>query len=247
LVIYCQTFSVSAAHDCAAYCTPCRPLIRAFSGWILSPPPTPFSFSCPFRTAVPAGSASARRTPCPLFPILPFLRLTPERDSSCRLSRLSLYSYCSAIPTPPPAAPIVHTSLPNPSRPTLEASGAYPLDPAARRAHSGASRCSPPLRTAGASLRPLHPAARLALSFTALPQPALHSSWSHSTDSAALGPTPPLCATFLRSTAPQITHPPLTAPQSAPCFADRSRPPDPPFRFATLTRRPAPHSSQKRL
>ena len=36
LVICCQTFSVSAAHDC----TPCRPLMRAFSGWIRSPPPT---------------------------------------------------------------------------------------------------------------------------------------------------------------------------------------------------------------
>jgi hypothetical protein len=36
LVIYCQTTSVSAAHatHCATYCTPCRPLIRAFSGWM---------------------------------------------------------------------------------------------------------------------------------------------------------------------------------------------------------------------
>ena len=25
---------------CATYCTPCRPLIRAFSGWIRTPPPT---------------------------------------------------------------------------------------------------------------------------------------------------------------------------------------------------------------
>ena len=42
LVIYCQTSSVSAAHatHCATYCTPCRPLLRAFSGWILTPPPT---------------------------------------------------------------------------------------------------------------------------------------------------------------------------------------------------------------
>jgi len=32
LVIYCQTTSVSAAHatHCATYCTPCRPLLRAF-------------------------------------------------------------------------------------------------------------------------------------------------------------------------------------------------------------------------
>ena len=38
LVIYCQTTSVSAAHatHCVTYCTPCRPLIRAFSGRIRS-------------------------------------------------------------------------------------------------------------------------------------------------------------------------------------------------------------------
>ena len=42
LVIHCQTTGVSAAHatHCATYCTPCRPLIRAFSGWIQTPPPT---------------------------------------------------------------------------------------------------------------------------------------------------------------------------------------------------------------
>ena len=45
LVIYCQKISVSAAQDCATYYTPCRPLIRAFSGWILIPPPT----HCPTR------------------------------------------------------------------------------------------------------------------------------------------------------------------------------------------------------
>ena len=34
--MYCQTSSVSSAHatHCATYCTPCRPLIRALSGWI---------------------------------------------------------------------------------------------------------------------------------------------------------------------------------------------------------------------
>ena len=43
LLIYCKTTSVSATHatHCATYCTPCRPLIRAFSGWIRTPPPTP--------------------------------------------------------------------------------------------------------------------------------------------------------------------------------------------------------------
>ena len=42
MVIYCQTTGASAAHatHCATYCTPCRPLIRAFSGWIRTPPPT---------------------------------------------------------------------------------------------------------------------------------------------------------------------------------------------------------------
>ena len=42
LVIYCQTNGDSAAHatQCATYCTPCRPLIRAFSGRIRNPPPT---------------------------------------------------------------------------------------------------------------------------------------------------------------------------------------------------------------
>ena len=46
LVIYCQTTGVSAAHatHCATYCTPCRPLIRAFSGWIRTPPPTGVSY-----------------------------------------------------------------------------------------------------------------------------------------------------------------------------------------------------------
>jgi hypothetical protein len=40
-VIYCRTTSVSVARatHCASYCTPCRPLIRAFSGWIRTPPP----------------------------------------------------------------------------------------------------------------------------------------------------------------------------------------------------------------
>ena len=42
LVIYCQTTGVIAAHatHCATYCTPCRPLIPAFSGRIRTPPPT---------------------------------------------------------------------------------------------------------------------------------------------------------------------------------------------------------------
>jgi len=45
-VIHFQTSRVSAAHAThrATYCTPCRPLTRAFSGWIRTPPPT-----CPAR------------------------------------------------------------------------------------------------------------------------------------------------------------------------------------------------------
>ena len=42
LVIYCLPTGVSAAHatHCATYCTPCRPLVREFPGWIRTPPPT---------------------------------------------------------------------------------------------------------------------------------------------------------------------------------------------------------------
>ena len=47
LVIYCQRTGVRAAHaaHCATYCTLYRPLIRAFSGWIRTPPPTFGSYS----------------------------------------------------------------------------------------------------------------------------------------------------------------------------------------------------------
>ncbi|KAJ1489778.1 hypothetical protein T484DRAFT_1614700 [Baffinella frigidus] len=47
--MYCQTISVSAAHAThrATYCTPCRPLTRAFSGWIPTPPPTNLSTPTP--------------------------------------------------------------------------------------------------------------------------------------------------------------------------------------------------------
>jgi len=50
LVCYCRTTSASTAPrtsrrmccptHCASYCAPCQPLLRAFSGWIRSPPPT---------------------------------------------------------------------------------------------------------------------------------------------------------------------------------------------------------------
>ena len=50
LVFYCRTTSASTATctskrtccptHCARYCAPCEPLLRAFSEWIRSPPPT---------------------------------------------------------------------------------------------------------------------------------------------------------------------------------------------------------------
>jgi len=50
LVFYCRTASASTAPctsrrmcyptHCANYCAPCQPLLRAFSGWVRSPPPT---------------------------------------------------------------------------------------------------------------------------------------------------------------------------------------------------------------
>jgi len=50
LVFYCRIISASTAPctsrrmccstDCASHCAPCQPLLRAFSGWFRSPPPT---------------------------------------------------------------------------------------------------------------------------------------------------------------------------------------------------------------
>ena len=43
LVIYCQNNQRprrTCLTHCARYCTPCRPLLRTFLGWIRSPPPT---------------------------------------------------------------------------------------------------------------------------------------------------------------------------------------------------------------
>ena len=41
-VVILKSRAVQAAHatHCATHCTPCRPLIGAFSGWIRTPPPT---------------------------------------------------------------------------------------------------------------------------------------------------------------------------------------------------------------
>ena len=46
LIFYCRTTSASTASCtsrrmcCPTHCAPCQPLLRAFSGWIRSPPPT---------------------------------------------------------------------------------------------------------------------------------------------------------------------------------------------------------------
>ena len=56
LVSYCRTTSASTAPctsrrmccptHCARYCAPCQPLVRAFAGWIRSPPPDCLSRGC---------------------------------------------------------------------------------------------------------------------------------------------------------------------------------------------------------
>ena len=75
LVIYCQTTGVSAAHatHCATYCTPCRPLIRAFSGWIRTPPPTWYRQTPPLE-----GWAHVRE--CWIHPVRVFV--TPREYSA---------------------------------------------------------------------------------------------------------------------------------------------------------------------
>ena len=52
--IYRQTARVSAAHTrhCATNCNPCRPLIRAFSGWIRTQPPYVMSATQPAHMPV---------------------------------------------------------------------------------------------------------------------------------------------------------------------------------------------------
>jgi len=82
LVIYCQTTSVSAAHatHCATYCTPCRPLIRAFSGWIRTPPPTIFTTGMGGEGSGFGFQSFGFRVPC-------FVLKTLQRPKSCRLKR----------------------------------------------------------------------------------------------------------------------------------------------------------------
>ena len=77
LVIYCQTTGVSAAHaaHCATYCTPCRPLIRAFSGWIRTPPCALYS----------------PRAATGLLLLLLYSRTGPRRALSLKLSDTRVY------------------------------------------------------------------------------------------------------------------------------------------------------------
>ena len=94
-----------------------------------------------------------------------------------------------AIPTPTPAAPIDHTSLPNLSRPALEESGAYPLAPGATRPlRSLAPRSSTPDRWGFASPHAPRSASRSLPAFSARPavcavlrrpHPASRSTFPH--------------------------------------------------------------------
>ena len=73
LVIHCQTTSVSAAHatHCATHCTPYRPLIQAFAGWIRTAPPICAQFvkvvsrlrALPFSCMTDTFSLRVRHTP----------------------------------------------------------------------------------------------------------------------------------------------------------------------------------------
>ena len=89
MVIYCQTTGVSAAHatHCATYCTPCRPLIREFSGWIRTPPPT---------------SRGVQTTHSPPTPLLP----TGDTDTPVYSGRRG-----EALEVEPSALPVPHGTL----------------------------------------------------------------------------------------------------------------------------------------
>ena len=50
---------------CAHNCAPCQPLLRAFSGWIRSPPPAPRKRCMPPRSCRCEGQPSRRRTILP--------------------------------------------------------------------------------------------------------------------------------------------------------------------------------------
>ena len=64
--LHIQEDVLSFSH-CADYCAPCQPLLRAFFGWIRSPPPTLFSFCCdtrhPYLLATRGGSVDPEARP----------------------------------------------------------------------------------------------------------------------------------------------------------------------------------------
>ena len=72
---------------CASYCAPCQPLLRAFSGWIRSPPPAPVLFFL-ILSLPPLPS---------LLPLPPLSLLSP----AARIFRFSLSTYL--LPPRPPA------------------------------------------------------------------------------------------------------------------------------------------------
>jgi hypothetical protein len=245
LVIYCQTTGVSAAHatHCATYCTPCRPLIRAFSGWIRTPPPNLFSFCfCPIAPPLPL----VLPLPATLLVRFSYPSATSSREGMIGPGAMRILPSFPPLhlllPLPPPQPLLpprlpLTTLLPSLSRPVLEQSGAPPL---VRRVRSGASRRSPPTRSAGASRRPMHPFPRLAPSTAAPPHhfPALHCSPAPALAAvrppSSVGRSLPLSSPFppSRSAAPQWhAHPAsCSAPPCAPLSSSpppTTRPPPP--------------------
>ena len=90
LVFYCRTTSASTAPytsrrmccptHCASYCAPCQPLLRAFSGWIRSPPPTPVDQSTPYPPPTDALSCKPPPYPANCRLILPTAGLSLTRQ-----------------------------------------------------------------------------------------------------------------------------------------------------------------------
>ena len=146
LVFYCRTTSASTAPctsrrmccltHCARYCAPCQPLLRAFSRWIRSPPPTPGSKAYP--AAAPRSSTPAPRAPRRLDHPLSLIaypqhilasvlvegkgRVEPVLSLALSLSPLSL---ASLSPEPEPQRP----HAPPPSGSLLRASGSARSSP----------------------------------------------------------------------------------------------------------------------
>jgi hypothetical protein len=141
--------------------------------------PFPRFFFLSYRPTTPAGPAPSCHTHRVRFsyPSAPSSRggMTDRTRSAAHPTFFPASPSTPTAATTPattPTAPAAHNTLPSLSRPALEQSGAHPL---VRRAHSGRS---PPIRSAGASRRPMHHLPRLAPSSAAPPHhfPALHCS-----------------------------------------------------------------------